>query len=171
MYFKMISTCYENSYIIGKKYIDSVKLIGNQAVMFDIDDTLLKVCKNGTLKKIQPVIDLLKYCGDSGFLVYKITARPNLPGVLESTIKELKYHGIPYSGLFLRDPRDESIYYKSNIKGLLKKENINFIMSVGDNDMDIIGNFSGFCIKLPKLQAKHINYTLYVGKNNCLTMV
>jgi len=49
-----------------------------------------------------------------------------------------------------KNPHDNYFMFKSDIKKFyLMNENINVILSVGDNEMDVVGPYSGFYIKLP----------------------
>jgi hydroxymethylpyrimidine pyrophosphatase-like HAD family hydrolase len=64
----------------------------NDAVMFDIDDTLIFL--NGTLNT--PIVKLLHYSKSLGYKIIIITARPILKPVINFTVNQLKRHGIPY---------------------------------------------------------------------------
>jgi predicted mannosyl-3-phosphoglycerate phosphatase (HAD superfamily) len=97
----------------------------NDAVMFDIDDTLIYV--NGQLN--QPIVDLLHYSKSLGYKIVIITARPILKPVINFTIKQLKRHGIPY---------DTLAFTPAENKGALKRDmEYNFILSVGDMPTDL----------------------------------
>ena len=51
-------TVYQVAYDLGTHFLDSIEIMPNYAVMFDIDDTLIS--SNG--KPIKPIIKLLKEC-------------------------------------------------------------------------------------------------------------
>jgi len=117
--------------------------------MFDIDDTLLYVNNDLSLTPIIPIIDLLNYCITQDILIIIITARESSYRL--QTIKQLGKYGINYSYLYLRkSPEDDNDHFKSRIKETLYKTyKIPIVMSVGDNIIDIVGNYSGYSIKLP----------------------
>lgn len=97
----------------------------NDAVMFDIDDTLIFL--NGTLNT--PIVELLHYSKSLGYKIIIITARPILRPVINFTINQLKRHGIPYDVLGFTPALN---------KGNMKKEmEYNFILSVGDMPTDL----------------------------------
>ena len=137
---------YQVAYELGIHYLELIKHIDNPAAMFDIDDTLLYVPKKqGPLKPIIPIIRLLNYCLNNGIVVIIITARDSR--YLKETKAELKKWNIDYSYLYLKDKND---YYsfKSDIKKEFSKK-YNIVLSIGDQGQDIIGDYSGYCIKLP----------------------
>jgi len=139
---------YQVAYELGVHYLELIKNVNNPAVMFDIDDTLLYVPKtHGPLKPIIPIIRLLNYCLNNNITVIIITARDSR--YLKETKAELKKWNIDYNYLYLRVfPQDDYYSFKSDIKkGFSKKYNI--VLSIGDQDQDIIGGYSGYSIKLP----------------------
>ena len=150
---------YEIAYELGVNYLKLIKKVKNKCVMFDIDDTLLKV--NGLLlTPIKPIIKLLNYCKNNGITVLIITARDS--EFTTNTINDLKVNGIFYNYLYSRQsPKDDYQLFKSDIKKYyIDKYNLNIVMSIGDNDIDIAGPYSGYSIKLPnKSNPKlyHIN--------------
>jgi len=114
------------------------------AVMFDIDDTLIHYSG----KPIKPISKLLNECIKLKLIVIIITARDFR--FKDETIKELKKHGIKYDLLYLRKQTDNIRTFKSNIKKHLKETgDITIILSVGDNIIDVDGEYSGYFIKLP----------------------
>ena len=141
---------YQRAANLGIKYLDKiVSFKDKSAVMFDIDDTLLFV--NGDkLSPITPIIDLLNYCITKDLLIIIITARSS--NYRTETIKHLNKYGINYSYLYLRkSPQDDNdMNFKSRVKQkLLNDHNITILMSVGDQMVDIVGDYSGYCLKLP----------------------
>lgn len=141
---------YNIAYELGYSYIEKLKQqsffnMKNPAVMFDIDDTLI----NQKGKPIKPIIKLLKKCLKESLIVLIITARDSY--YYEDTVRQLKDLGINYSFLYLRDSSHDDLYhFKSKIKETLSQyHDINTIMSIGDNIVDIEGEYSGYFIKLP----------------------
>ncbi len=141
---------YQRAANLGIRYLDKMVYFKDKSgVMFDIDDTLLFV--NGDkLSPITPMIDLLNYCITKDLLIIIITARSN--EYRTETIKHLNKYGIDYSYLYLRkSPQDDNDpNFKSKVKQkLLNDHKIKIIMSVGDQMVDIVGDYSGYCLKLP----------------------
>jgi ribonucleotide monophosphatase NagD (HAD superfamily) len=111
---------------VGIRYITG-RYINHErdAVMFDIDDTLIYL--TGT--PIDEMIELLEEAKILGYKIVIITARPELKRVMEYTVNELHQIGIEY---------DELYFIDAHKKGDLKKEiGYNFILSVGDNWTDL----------------------------------
>ena len=96
----------------------------NDAVMFDIDDTL--IWTNGTPNV--PIINLLHKMKDLGYYIVIITERPGIDAVVQYTIQQLKKHGIQYHYLGFTSPDTKSL--------MKKKLGYNFILSVGDMPTD-----------------------------------
>lgn len=97
----------------------------NDAVMFDIDDTL--IFTNGKANK--PIIDLVHYSKNLGYKVIIMTARPDLVGIEAFTRYQLRMYDIPYDRLFLTPAEN-----KGNLKRI---SGYNYILSVGDMDTDL----------------------------------
>ena len=145
----MRNKVYEVAYNLGMNYL-KISIDNNffdlkhPAVMFDIDDTLIHYSG----KPIKPMIKLLNECIKLNLTVIIITARDSQ--YTDETIKELKKHGINCDLLYLRKPTDDLRKFKSKIKEYLKEnEDITIILSVGDNIIDVDGEYSGYFIKLP----------------------
>jgi len=145
----MRNKVYEVAYNLGMNYL-KISIDNNffdlkhPAVMFDIDDTLIHYSG----KPIKPMIKLLNECIKLNLTVIIITARDSQ--YTDETIKELKKHGIKCDLLYLRKPTDDLRKFKSKIKEYLKEnEDITIILSVGDNIIDVDGEYSGYFIKLP----------------------
>ena len=147
---------FDIAYDLGNSYLNKMKKLEYfkmeyPAVMFDIDDTLIDYSG----KPIKPIIKLLNKCINDGVLVIIITARIDV--YYNDTVKQLAENNIGYGALFLRQSSDDINTFKSKIKELLSKNNnINTIMSIGDNIIDINGDFSGYWIKLPNRQDPNI---------------
>jgi len=158
---------YQVAYDLGINFLNNIPLEDNYAVMFDIDDTLLF---SETGKPIKPIIKLLKECNKLGIQVLIITARDSR--FKSETINELMELGIYpsnteisprnagfYDFIYLRqNPKDNNDYFKSKVKEKLFKNGIYTIMSVGDNDVDVLGDYSGYCIKLPNIRIDDVRY-------------
>jgi predicted secreted acid phosphatase len=145
----MRNKVYEVAYNLGMNYLKIANHnnffdLKHPAVMFDIDDTLIHYSG----KPIKPMIKLLNECIKLNLTVIIITARDSQ--YTDETIKELKKHGIKCDLLYLRKPTDDLRKFKSKIKEYLKEnEDITIILSVGDNIIDVDGEYSGYFIKLP----------------------
>ena len=144
------NSLHDIAYELGNNYLNKMKKLEYfkmeyPAVMFDIDDTLINL--NG--KAIKPMIKLLNKCISEGILVIIITARSNV--YYNETVNQLASFNIKYGVLYLRDDSlDDINTFKSNIKKKLAEQNdITTIMSIGDNIIDIDGEYSGYWIKLP----------------------
>jgi predicted secreted acid phosphatase len=161
-------TVYDTAYRLGKNYIHH----GKFAVMFDIDDTLLNT---RTMKGIKPIIHLLHECNKKGLFVLIVTARDSV--YTDQTIQDLLNIGIReygpnitvntpyYNYLYLRQsPQDDHQYFKSDIKKYFAKHGLFTVMSVGDNYIDVIGEYSGFCLKLPNQNDPNLYCTNIKGK-------
>ena len=95
------------------------------AVMFDIDDTL--IFTNGQANV--PIINLLKYAMNLGYKIIIITARPNTIFTGMFTKWQLKKYGIPYHSLIITPAQN-----KGNVK---VQTGLNYILSVGDQPTDL----------------------------------
>jgi len=106
---------------------------GNQAVVFDIDDTLISSRNH---KIIPHVYKLYQYCLQKGYSVYIITARPNINHVVNYTHKQLTANGITgYKKIYFRPPLDMNIGGNKLKARRDIKEKI--VMSVGDMRWDV----------------------------------
>lgn len=109
----------------GVQYISGRVIRTNDAVMFDIDDTL--IFTDGT--PITHMIELLHIARHLGYKIVIITARPGLKPVIDWTINQLGKYNIP---------SDYLGFTSASTKTLMKKRlPYNFILSVGDLDTDL----------------------------------
>jgi len=109
----------------GLQYLRNRVVAHNDAVMFDIDDTLIYT--DGRVNR--PMLDLLFHAQMMGYHVVIITARPRFENVIEYTQNQLLAVGITWKDLGFCDPEQ---------KGRLKKElGYNFVLSVGDMPTDL----------------------------------
>ena len=102
------------------------RVVGEKdAVMFDIDDTLIFTNGNANV----PIIKLLHYAKQLGYKIIIITARPAVRVTVEITQYQLKQYGIPYDALVITPAHN-----KGTIK---RKSGLNYVLSVGDQDTDL----------------------------------
>jgi hypothetical protein len=106
------------------------------AVMFDIDDTL--IFTNG--KANVPIIKLLHYAKHLGYKIIIITARPAIQATLEFTKFQLRQYGIPYDVLVITPAHN-----KGNVK---RRSGLNYVLSVGDMDTDLTDTQYALKIKI-----------------------
>jgi len=168
---------YQIAYELGINFLNNIGIDDNYAVMFDIDDTLI-FSKNG--KPIKPIIKLLKECNKIGINVLIITARDSV--YTQETVDELMENGIYpnpnnpefsniynyvtlpknalfYDFIYLRhSPKEDNELFKSVVKEKLFKNGIYTVMSIGDNEIDVIGDYSGYAIKLPNVRKDDSRY-------------
>jgi hydroxymethylpyrimidine pyrophosphatase-like HAD family hydrolase len=104
------------------------KIQPNDAVMFDIDDTLIFTGGQPN----HPIIELLRIAKHLGYAIVIITARPGLKQIIEWTIRELASHSITYDYLGFTSAQTK----------ILMKQTLpyNFILSVGDMPTDLTGS-------------------------------
>lgn len=115
------------------------------AVMFDIDDTLIRT--DGT--PIKEIIELLRRSQMVGYKIVIITARPGYPENIAATRRQLASKGIYYDELYFCPPQ-----MKSTVK---RRLGYNFLLSVGDQPTDLTDshnyiNTSIFCRNPHSLQ-------------------
>ena len=92
----------------------------NQAVVFDIDDTLIST---RTGQCIPNVCNLYHHCRQKGYAIYIITARGGTPYGMKVTAEQLQQCGITgYKKVFFRSPYDLNIpLYKKNTRKSIPK--------------------------------------------------
>ena len=125
--------------------LEKIPFSPNQAVIFDIDDTLI----DSTTHRIIPkVFELYQYCRNKGYNIYIITARPRIPYGIRLTLTQLHALGIAgFKNIAFRPPMEFSIpNYKLAARKAIKD---NVIMSVGDKRWDI-GEGGGYGIIVKK---------------------
>jgi predicted secreted acid phosphatase len=151
----------QEAYTIGSEWLSKHPVPKfKDSVMFDIDDTLLLVewgSNELTLSPNTPIIKLLLDFHKAGYLIYIITAR-DFRG-RNQTMDELKEYNIPYHELHMRYPYSGQ-HFKSVLKEIITKRGNRFVMSVGDQPIDVEGEYSGLKLKLKsrllETQAAHI---------------
>ena len=113
------------------------------AVMFDIDDTLIRSA-DGTL--IKEMIQLFHICQSRGYVMVIITARPHTMENVTETHKQLSINGITQDRLIFAEA-----WYKTKAKELT---GLHYVLSVGDLYTDLGG--SDHYIKLPDWNDKNV---------------
>jgi hydroxymethylpyrimidine pyrophosphatase-like HAD family hydrolase len=109
----------------GMYYISNRRVHENDAVMFDIDDTL--IFTDG--RPNTPMIDLLHEAVNMGYQIIIITARPGLESVIKWTVKQLDEYKIGYHYLGFTSTETKHI--------MKQKLPYKFILSVGDMPTDL----------------------------------
>lgn len=116
----------------GWYYLESNHVRSGDAVMFDIDDTLIRA-RDGMV--MFPMLDVLLHAKSLGYHVVIITARPRLQEVVNYTVQQMRDLDIPYDELGFCDAAD---------KGRFKKHlGYNFVLSVGDMETDLTETLHG----------------------------
>ena len=110
---------------VGLSFLGSGPRSRKDAVMFDIDDTL--VTYSGEL--ITPIIELAKISYELGFNIVIITARPSIPSTMRYTAEQLEAIGVRYHSLVFADAREKSAVKMASP--------YRFILSVGDQWTDL----------------------------------
>lgn len=121
--------------IVKQKLIES-KRGPSDAVMFDIDDTLID---SDSKEIIYTIYNILKFANKLGYIIVIITARPSRKSVKDYTRDELRDNGIFWDRLFFASPRR-----KDEVK---KNLGYRFVLSVGDRMTDLTR--SEYILKLP----------------------
>ena len=132
----------EKALISGLNYVTGRIIDKNDAVMFDIDDTLLR--KDGTI--IKEMVYLFQICKSLGYKMVVITARPYSEENVKYTKKQLDLNNITPSMLVFADPQKKT-FAKEELK-------LHFVLSVGDLYTDLGG--SDHSIKLPDWNDNNI---------------
>jgi len=118
--------------------LEQIPFNPHQAVVFDIDDTLINTDTGRLMPK---TFSLYQYCVSRGYHVYIITARARTYEAVLYTVNQLKSLGIHgYKLIAFRQPDDWDIpTYKLNARKAIPQQ---VVMSVGDQDWDI-GQYGG----------------------------
>ena len=101
------------------------KKYNNDAVMFDIDDTL--IFTDG--EENRDVINLLYYAMNIGYHIIIITARPGYKSNVLWTKDQLKQYMIPYHELHFTPPEKKTL--------IKRMSPYNYVLSVGDQETDL----------------------------------
>jgi hydroxymethylpyrimidine pyrophosphatase-like HAD family hydrolase len=109
----------------GVRYISHREVKENDAVMFDIDDTL--IFTDG--RPNTPIIELLHEALRMGYKIVIITARPGLTPVINWTIHQLGEYGIRFHYIGFTSAKTKTV--------MKKQLPYKFILSVGDLPTDL----------------------------------
>lgn len=112
------------------------------AVMFDIDDTLIE---SNTGKVIRDIYDLYKNTQKKGYRMIIITARPGFYKNVIWTRDQLRELDISYDELIFTPPLGKSLYKRAS--------NYKYVLSVGDMDTDLTD--SKYSIKVSNVHRRH----------------
>lgn len=107
----------------------------HDAVMFDIDDTLIEAL---TGRRIEKVYNIYQQVKAKGYKIIIVTARPAFTANVRWTKYQLWKNGITYDRLVFANAEDKG-YYK-------RTSGYNFILSVGDQYTDLTD--STYAIKI-----------------------
>jgi len=132
----------DQALIFGYNTCANHSVSGRDAVMFDIDDTLIRT--DGS--QINEMITLLSLCKTMKYTTVIITARPPDDQNIANTRQQLTENGIHSDKLVFASASE-----KTRAKQML---GYNFILSVGDQWTDLGG--SQHIIKLPDMSDKNI---------------
>ena len=114
--------------------LDQYKTSDKDAVMFDIDDTLISSANGGIIFE---TLKILRRARKNGYKIVIITARS--PDSAEYTSTQLGMAGIPY---------DTLIFSPAQLKGQVKRTTgYRYVLSVGDLPTDCTDSI--FSLKLP----------------------
>ncbi|MFZ4599756.1 MAG: HAD hydrolase family protein [Terrimicrobiaceae bacterium] len=120
---------------LGVKCVSQRIVQDDDAVMFDIDETLIHV--DGS--PIEEMISLFKLCKVLGYKTIIITARPDFAVIQCQTVLQLSSLGIFPTHTYHVPPQ-----FKTQVK---EQSGYNYVLSVGDLYTDLYG--SEYFIKLP----------------------
>ena len=127
------------------KLIDQTPFNEKNAIIYDIDDTLIDI--EGV--PIIPIINSYKYAIKKGIKPIIITARVGTKENIENTLKELKEYGIDKYILiyFLQVNKFDNWKYKFLARKNVFEKGYNIVGSVGDMPWDI-GHYGGIGFKI-----------------------
>lgn len=118
--------------------LQQIPFDSDQAVVFDIDDTLI----NSDTGEIMPkTFSLFQYCVTRGYRVYIITARAWTPDAVNFTLNQLRSLGIKgFQSIAFRPPDYFDIpKFKEDARKSIPQE---VVMSIGDQRWDV-GRYGG----------------------------
>jgi predicted secreted acid phosphatase len=130
-----------------RRFLETYQTSENDAVVFDIDDTLID---QRTKKLIQPVYDFYLFL-KSKVVIFIITARPDFERTIQYTKQELeRYQITDYKSIYFRKFTNNDIWkYKLYCRKDIIDKGYNIIISIGDKDWDI-GEYGGIGILVKK---------------------
>ena len=127
----------------GIQCVTSREAENGDAIMFDIDDTLIR-STDGT--QIKEMIQLFHICQSRGYIMVVITARPHTLENVKHTHEQLLINGITQDRLIFAEAS-----YKTKAKEVTE---LHYVLSVGDQFTDLDG--SDHYIKLPDWNDKNV---------------
>lgn len=129
------------------RILDTIKLNDKSVIVFDIDSTLIDSDNN----VIQPIFTIYQYARMLNIKIVIITSRAGTPYVVDFTKKQLKDCGIIDIMLYyFRSPyKYNSWEFKRNARLNVHEKGYDIVMSIGDQDWDISGDYTGYGIKVP----------------------
>ena len=118
--------------------LEQIPFNHSQAVVFDIDDTLIN---SDTGELMSKVFALYQYCIMKGYHVYIITARASTPDAVQFTLRQLQSLGIGgFKSIAFRPPDYWDIpKFKMDARRSIPQR---VVMSVGDQYWDV-GQYGG----------------------------
>jgi len=124
--------------------LDNIILPNNPVIVFDIDNTLL----DWKRELIKPISVIYHYACMLGITVMIITSRPGTPEVINWTQSRLMEEGIcEVKFYYFRKPDNKNcLKFKENARQNIHKRGFNVVMSLGDQDYDISGEYAGIGI-------------------------
>ena len=138
---------------LGRRVVTAVKRAHPHnkklAIMVDLDSTLFdeedeyQVAGEGYMHVNKPIKALVDFCRNVGLLIIVITARPR--SSTDWTKKNLKLEGVKYDKLIFSSNKSR---WKESLSA---KFGVQFVASVGDSLIDVIGSHSGvpLLLKVP----------------------
>jgi hypothetical protein len=133
------------------RILDTMILPENPAIVFDIDETLIDLLTN----PIQPICVIYHYARLLGISVMIVTARNNVPLHIDMVKVHLARIGITeVEKWYFRDHLDHQYAsYKEQARCDITNNGYNIVMSVGDRDWDITGQYVGVGVKIPSFAS------------------
>lgn len=131
------------------RMLDSIELPYKPAIVFDIDFTLLDRYNN----IIEHIRMIYYYACMLGITVVIITSRAGTKEVIELTQNIMSSYGLTEIRFwYFRKPDNYNNWsFKRNSRSDVHKRGYTIIMSIGDSDWDITGDYTGIGIKIPRL--------------------
>lgn len=129
--------------------LKDMELPSNPAIIFDIDDTLIRSSNGSCINHIRV---LYNYALTKGITPILITARVGLSKEsMEYTKLQLDICNIyGYKYIYFRPKLWENIlYYKNYARKNVTNKGYNIVMSVGDMEWDVVGEYTGVGILVP----------------------
>lgn len=143
---------------------------GKQAVVFDIDETLLsnwpylrqqqfvlrldtfaKWIRTGKALPLAPTKEIYERAKAHAIPIFLVTGRPEF--LRAATVRDLQEAGYSgWSGLHMKPTHDADpsiIPFKSGVRRMLTENGYDIILNVGDQKSDLAGGYARRAVKLP----------------------